>query len=158
LSAGIYKKVWAAEARAMGSMEEFWSCLQDTAYHKTVNWARWADHETECLDLLDKSRLRTSWKEPLRSCGTKSPPMQESSVPGQVQLIFAWNNQRYFWLTCGQPSDPSSRKDLVAGGVAQVVECLPSKCEFKFQCCQKKKKKERKKEFSNPAINNNVSW
>jgi hypothetical protein len=23
LSAGIYKKVWAAEARAMGSMEEF---------------------------------------------------------------------------------------------------------------------------------------
>jgi hypothetical protein len=29
-----------------------------------------------------------------------------------------------------------------AGGVPQVVECLPSKHEFKSQYCQKKKKKE----------------
>jgi hypothetical protein len=30
---------------------------------------------------------------------------------------------------------------MEAGGVVQVIECLPSKHEFKPQYCQKKKKK-----------------
>jgi hypothetical protein len=37
-------------------------------------------------------------------------------------------------------------KQKGAGGVAQVVEYLPSKCEFKYQHPQKKKKKKKKKE------------
>jgi hypothetical protein len=42
---------------------------------------------------------------------------------------------------------PNIKKKKKAGGVAQAVECLPSKCEalslFKPQYCQKKKEKKK---------------